>query len=115
MLRVQPFSIRQYVGAVLEEELGDDQRPVLAGKVEGDMVGVTYGVEAGGPFEQSADALKVPVDDAVDQRRVVVVVDEINRLGRDCIRVSTVSNSGTAVSMPVSSVSIMSSRPCMLA
>jgi hypothetical protein len=115
MLRVQPFGIRQYVGAVLEEELGDSQRPVLAGEVEGDMVGVGYRVEAGGPFEQPAYALEIPVDDTVDQWRVVVVVDEINRLGCDCIRVSTVSNRRTAVSMPVSSVSIMSSRPCMLA
>ena len=91
MLRVQPFGIRQYVGAVLEEELGDRQRSVLAGEVEGDMVGVGYGVEAGGPFEQPAYALEVLVNDAMDKGRVVVVVDEVNRLGCNCIHFSMVS------------------------
>lgn len=90
---------------------------MLACEIERDVVGIGHRVKTGGPLKQPPNALEVLVDDAVDEGCVVVVVNQIDRIGRDCILVSSccLLTHYNNKFVPERRVSIMSSRPCMQA
>jgi hypothetical protein len=54
---------------------------VLACQIQRNVVGIRDRIEAGGALQQSLHALEVLVNDAVDEGRVVVMVNQVDRLG----------------------------------
>ena len=84
MLGIQPFGVREYLSSVLQQQFDDFQRPVLAGKVEGNMVCVGDRIDARGLFQKQLDTVKVTVDDGVNQGREVIVVDQVSGLVGFC-------------------------------